>query len=126
MYYSNNRIWTVQFFFFQGWGRLATGLQATTLQKAAVALVKNSACNKQWSGTNNAPIDNDSQICAGTGKTDTCDGDSGGPLLSNELSPRYSIIGITSFGGNECASSEFPGVYTSVPNYLDWIAKQLK
>ena len=114
-------------FFFQGWGRLSTtGAQAQTLQKVAIPLVKTSACKKPWNGTSFGPIDGDSQICAGTGETDTCMGDSGGSLLSNELSPRYSIIGITSFGGNECASSEFPGVYTSVPNYLDWIAQQLK
>jgi len=110
-----------------GWGRLSTtGAQAQTLQKVAVPLVKNAICNKAWGDHRWGPINSDSQICAGTGETDTCTGDSGGSLLSNELSPRYSIIGITSFGGNECADSEVPGVYTSVQNYLDWIAQQLK
>merc|ERR1711988_477357 len=69
-------------------------------------------------------IDEASQICAGIGNIDTCAGDSGGPMLSNELSPlkRYSVIGITSFGV-QCADANFPGVYTRVDNYLDWIAQ---
>ena len=60
-------------------------------------------------------------------KIDTCAGDSGGPMLSNELSPlkRYSVIGITSFGV-QCADANFPGVYTRVDNYLDWIAQNLQ
>ena len=72
-------------------------------------------------------IEENSQICAGIGQIDTCAGDSGGPMLSNELSPlkRYSVIGITSFGVT-CADANFPGVYTRVDNYLDWIVQNMQ
>ena len=34
---------------------------------------------------------------------------------------KWSVIGITSFGV-ECGDSQYPGVYTRVDQYLDWIA----
>jgi trypsin len=46
---------------------------------------------------------------------DTCQGDSGGPIIINNT-----IIGITSWG-YECAQDNYPGVYTYVPYFLNWI-----
>lgn len=42
-------------------------------------------------------------------------GDSGGPLVCSGK-----LAGIVSFGLT-CASDEYPGVYTEVAKYLDWI-----
>jgi len=109
-----------------GWGKLDDDLPlATTLQKATVPIVSNSNCNSDYN-PGGITIDENSQICAGLGQIDTCAGDSGGPMLSNELSPlkRYAVIGITSFGV-KCADPDYPGVYTRVDNYLDWIAQHL-
>lgn len=65
-----------------------------------------------------------------TAAKDSCKGDSGGPLLvqssnaqSSSPSPWY-IYGIVSFG-YKCASAEYPGVYTRVNHYLDWLGMYL-
>ncbi|CAG9760557.1 unnamed protein product [Ceutorhynchus assimilis] len=57
-------------------------------------------------------------FCAGykEGGKDTCLGDSGGPLVANGL-----LLGITSWGGERCAQSGFPGVFTNVPYFRDYI-----
>ena len=57
-------------------------------------------------------------------------GDSGGPLLLADT-PRNQIpmgqarfdlvVGITSFGGSPCGSSDKPGVYTAVGFFREWI-----
>jgi len=35
------------------------------------------------------------------------------------------LVGIISFGPRKC-NSEFPGVYTKVKNYLEWIKNKIK
>ena len=46
-------------------------------------------------------------------------GDSGGPLLL-QRDNTWTQIGIVSFG-NKCAEPGFPGVYTRLTYFLDWI-----
>lgn len=62
------------------------------------------------------------QFCAGgSGKEDTCYGDSGGPLqVFNEEKNLYEVVGITSFG-LACAVEDVPAVYTNVSHYQPWI-----
>ncbi|KAH8401578.1 hypothetical protein KR009_006679 [Drosophila setifemur] len=65
------------------------------------------------------------QICAGHPSSDTCNGDSGGPLVTRvnwDGQIRHLQLGIVSYGKLPCLS---PGVYTQVPNYIDWIRKAL-
>lgn len=49
-------------------------------------------------------------------------GDSGGPLqtVHNKHSCMYTVVGITSFGYEICGS-EYPGIYTRVHSYINWI-----
>ncbi|KAI8115793.1 Trypsin eta [Lucilia cuprina] len=62
----------------------------------------------------------DGMLCAGfmKGEIDACSGDSGGPLVCNNK-----LVGIVSFGLG-CAIPGYPGVYTNVAYYYDWIRKQ--
>jgi trypsin len=61
-------------------------------------------------------------ICAGeaTHRTDSCYGDSGGPLLADRDRPAdppsdYVLVGLVDFG-NGCAQLGFPGVYSRISN----------
>ncbi|XP_034487843.1 trypsin [Drosophila innubila] len=60
-----------------------------------------------------------SQICAGylSGGVDACKGDSGGPMVCNGH-----LTGIISWGV-DCGKVFFPGVYTNISYFLNWITK---
>jgi len=64
-------------------------------------------------------------ICAQSNpdRVDTCQGDSGGPLVC-ESNGVYSQVGVTSWGFK--CGGKYPGVYTEVSLYLDWIEGILK
>ncbi|NWX42759.1 OVCH2 protein, partial [Steatornis caripensis] len=68
-------------------------------------------------------------ICAGfpleEGK-DSCTGDSGGPLVcpSEDNSGFYTLHGITSWGLG-CGKKSYPGVYTNVRVFVDWIKQSI-
>ncbi|WP_336943017.1 trypsin-like serine protease [Acinetobacter modestus] len=55
--------------------------------------------------------------------TDACYGDSGAGLTINNLEKPY-LLGIASWGAG-CARVGYPGVYTRVANYSDWINNYL-
>jgi len=109
-----------------GWGLLtSTGPPPFQLQKVNV----NTMTNVQCTTSPNLWLPNeitDNMICAADDGKDACEGDSGGPMVTNEEG-FYSLIGVVSFGledefGNpECAISEFPGVYSRVTAALAWI-----
>jgi len=64
----------------------------------------------------------DGQICAGLpqGGKDSCLGDSGGPLMTQQ-NGEYRQVGVVSFGRG-CAEENFYGVYTRLEYYKEWIS----
>ncbi|XP_062122685.1 spaetzle-processing enzyme-like [Drosophila sulfurigaster albostrigata] len=73
---------------------------------------------------------NGSQLCAGgKNNVDTCRGDSGGPLmvLTNVAAEEvFFVAGITSYGPIPCGLPGWPGVYTRVGHYVDWVIHNLE
>jgi secreted trypsin-like serine protease len=69
----------------------------------------------------------DTEICATgpSGGKDSCFGDSGGPLfVAADNEQGYSQVGIVSWGP-QCGNPLFPGVYTRVSSFSDWIKQNV-
>jgi len=101
-----------------GWGALVeNGGGAAVLQKVTVPIITDAECREAY-GDGEVY---DSMICAGIpeGGKDSCQGDSGGPLTAMDLGTRY-LAGIVSWGYG-CARPGFPGVYTEVSHFYEWI-----
>ncbi|XP_037932750.1 trypsin zeta-like [Teleopsis dalmanni] len=95
-----------------GWATTEYGQVSDTLLTASVPIVGNDVCAKSYGNLSQ------SSLCAGnmsTGGVDTCQGDSGGPLMCNGV-----LAGIVSWG-NQCGLKQYPGVYTNVLYYKNWI-----
>ncbi|XP_044731437.1 transmembrane protease serine 11C-like isoform X2 [Chrysoperla carnea] len=101
-----------------GWGLLQdfTTKQPVTMKKAIVTSIDSKKCGRKYSKKIFK-----GQMCAqgfpnehSSGR-DACQGDSGGPLVYNHTL----LIGIISWGRG-CAE-DFPGVFTKVSYYHDWI-----
>lgn len=56
--------------------------------------------------------------------TGACLGDSGGALIAKFMSKRY-LVGVTSFGGEDC-NFKAPTVFMKVSSFYDWIIKSEK
>ncbi|XP_016837090.2 trypsin [Nasonia vitripennis] len=86
------------------------------LQTVSIPIVSKELCNKAY--VDIAGGISEGQICASyyeIGRKDSCQGDSGGPLTINGR-----LAGISSWG-YDCAKPKYPGVYTEVAAYRNWI-----
>lgn len=122
--------------YISGWGRTKNvGLGEFTtelavfesrLQDLVLPPVTNDRCTQQG-----FPV-NDRMLCAGGLKgKDSCNGDSGGPLITRTVDRRSGVqstawlTGIVSYGTRRCGEGK-PGVYTRVSSYIDWIKRTMK
>jgi len=107
-----------------GWGRTTRHKSSQIpkiLQWANVPTIAN--CNSVSNYTNLI----ESQICAlNNGKTDACTGDSGGPLVCKSGFSGYVMTGVVSYGPRICGTPDYPGIYTRVGYFLDWIKDNME
>ncbi|XP_072532975.1 complement factor D isoform X2 [Salminus brasiliensis] len=97
-----------------GWGSNNRGLRPDKLQELTVSILPRWRCNSYGVAfTKN-------MFCSSKPRMDTCDGDSGGPLLYNGI-----VVGITSNGGKSCGSTKKPGLYTIISHYNTWITSTM-
>ncbi|XP_031634378.1 serine protease easter-like [Contarinia nasturtii] len=112
-----------------GWGRTETALNSDLKLKVELDAKSMEECNEIYSEL--GVTLSETQLCVG-GKngTDTCQGDSGGPLMdtetteNNRMSYHY-LVGLVSFGRTPCGQRGWPGVYTRMDKYVDWIKEKI-
>ncbi|XP_050544561.1 venom protease-like isoform X2 [Daktulosphaira vitifoliae] len=107
-----------------GWGSKSfRGPTSTALLEVQVPVIDNDGCKLAYAHEN-AKI-NEGSLCAGYKDEvkDACQGDSGGPLVL-PFGDQHYLIGVVSFG-SKCAEPNFPGVYSRVTHYIDWIIEKL-
>lgn len=97
----------------------------TSLMEVQVPIVNSTECRENYKNYRN--VIDDRVICAGYAKggKDSCRGDSGGPLMWPKKE-QYFLMGVVSYGTKVCGQPNSPGVYTSVPSYLDWIDEKIQ
>lgn len=111
-----------------GWGATEESESSDIKLRVALPGVSLETCRYIWRQKPN-PI-SDQQICAGgdEGK-DSCQGDSGGPLMLNHRDSEGNnfvyVAGVVSFGRG-CGYRNWPGVYTNVASYMNWIIENVK
>jgi len=111
-----------------GWGRTERARSSDTLLFTFLDSVPRNQCQNLYSEAESegrlGPITDfkilRSQLCAqGAGATDSCSGDSGGPLMA-EVGNTWYLAGVVSFGTQQCDSS-LPGVYTRISHFIPWL-----
>ena len=126
-----------------GFGSICLGCEGSNkLLELSVPIWNQTECKAAYNAQF-VPLD-DAQICAGfkEGQRDSCrvscvpfarrrstitrtsssssQGDSGGPLMLQNSREQWAVVGIVSFGRG-CGRLNSPGIYTRVPDYVDWI-----
>ena len=99
-----------------GWGNTEGTTNSSQLQVVGVPITTES---NYWGGVN------DDEIMAGypDGGYDSCQGDSGGPMVVLAADGETFLqVGIVSWGSG-CAEPGYPGVYSRVSYFIDWICE---
>ncbi|XP_063708478.1 chymotrypsinogen A-like isoform X2 [Culicoides brevitarsis] len=104
-----------------GFGQVTNKTLPKNLQKAQINIKNEETCKIVYELKGATKL-LDHQICAGDSQsvTDTCKGDSGGPLIQ-KFENISTVVGITSYGSGFCDSTRFSSVYTRVSSFISWI-----
>jgi len=113
-----------------GWGLTNSQTQerADILQRVELPIADKKVCSATYSESGIELTK--TQVCAGgvNGKA-SCSGDSGGPMLGATVIDgnfMYVQHGVVSIGPSFCGIRGYPGVYTLVKFYMDWILDNMK
>ncbi|VVD01602.1 unnamed protein product [Leptidea sinapis] len=112
-----------------GWGLTENGVPSQIKRKTTLGFVPKRVCRNIISKYYKRQSSVDFWICAG-GKngTDTCAGDSGGPLLGRiekDNRTNWYLYGVTSVGASRCGT-ERPSLYTRITKVMDWILDNIR
>ncbi|MFG3340970.1 S1 family peptidase [Glycomyces sp. NPDC048151] len=97
-----------------GWGNLGDDTYPSVAQRLEVPFVGDDDCEAAYGDE----FDAQTMLCAGdleNGGIDSCDGDSGGPIMADK-DGELILVGIVSWG-HGCAEAGNPGVYAEVADF---------
>uniref|UniRef100_A0A182S527 CLIP domain-containing serine protease n=1 Tax=Anopheles funestus TaxID=62324 RepID=A0A182S527_ANOFN len=111
-----------------GWGQTENSSSSTKKLHLRVPILDNEACSDAFSSIRLEIIS--TQLCAGGEKgKDSCRGDSGGPLMrygdDRSSVKHWYLVGVVSFGLEQCGTDGVPGVYTRMSEYMDWVLETM-
>ncbi|XP_056661676.1 tryptase-like isoform X1 [Monodelphis domestica] len=112
-----------------GWGYLGGGESLPppfSLRQVQVSVMDNQSCDQLYHKVStideSVRIVPEDMICAGKEDTGACEGDQGAPLVC-KVEDSWLQVGVASWI-EDCQRDPIrPGVYTSIPQYVDWIQK---
>nr|XP_050028047.1 complement C2-like [Dermacentor andersoni] len=108
-----------------GWGVQKSKAQASAehLMQLKMTIGSEAECRKAKTKYYRPDI----MMCSKSNIGDTCNGDSGGPLMQGvQLEENiWTQVGIVSHGRQECKENSY-SFYTDVSYYVDWIDRQMK
>ncbi|XP_071453405.1 trypsin-1-like [Hetaerina americana] len=108
-----------------GWGRTEEAKPTSDIPlKVEVVVMSKEMCDQSGYGASRIT---DNMFCAGyaDGGRDSCQGDSGGPLHVFNKGGSTEMIGVVSWGRG-CARKNFPGIYTKLTRYMDFIHRSVE
>lgn len=109
--------------FASGWGRTLQAKQSSVKMKVQLPVFEQDRCRDKYATIRAEIVD--SQLCAGSlFAVDTCDGDSGGPLMTVKGN-YWTVEGVVSFGRG-CGLEGWPAIYTRVASFEEWILQTIR
>ncbi|XP_011189235.1 spaetzle-processing enzyme [Zeugodacus cucurbitae] len=112
-----------------GWGQTETALYSKVKLKTTVTVKNLEQCKNHNMPQRVKNRIGGNQLCAMGIGTDACHGDSGGPLMLQDMQNgknAYYVIGVISFGFDKktCAVDGYASIYTRLGPYIGWIKEQ--
>ncbi len=102
---------------------LTNFVKSQVLKQGQIPLVPHDTCKKSY----NEYCVTNRMRCAGyaEGGVDSCHGDSGGPLVC-QLNGKWHVMGVVSWGDENCGKKGRYGVYADVMILKSWIEKTMR
>ncbi|KAF2896726.1 hypothetical protein ILUMI_09449 [Ignelater luminosus] len=110
-----------------GWGMPVFDTQNHTKQRTEVVLVSPLECSRIYREKLQVSTSASHLCIRGVGNANFCKGDTGGPLMVADVAgakKNWIAIGISSYSAG--CQGEFPGVYTRISSYSDWIIDNIQ
>lgn len=106
---------TDNFMTVSGWGSTMEANETIAKRSASINRWPTDMCEKVYTHGD------EKRFCAVAVGKNSCNGDSGGPLMYHFDRNRMVLEGIVSYGALDCTFTDLAGVYTRVRSYEEWL-----